>query len=81
VERSKESKTILTKTTRLLPNQTAPPIRDEAATFCGFNMHASVRIAAHDDIGRERLSRCGIATSILALTNSFAASLGVSVIG
>jgi len=32
-----------------------PPACDGAATFCGFNSHASVRIAAHDDRGRERL--------------------------
>jgi hypothetical protein len=34
-----------------------PPPCDGAVTFSGFNLHASVRIAAHDDVGRERLFR------------------------
>ena len=37
-----------------------PPLRDEAATFFGFNPHASTRIAADDDVGRERLFRYGL---------------------
>jgi len=35
-----------------------PPPCDGAVIFCGFNLHASVRIAANDDLGRERLFRC-----------------------
>ena len=31
--------------------------RDGAVAFCGFNLHASVRITANDDRGRERLFR------------------------
>ena len=39
------------------PNAPQPPPCDGAAKFCGFNLHASVRIAADDDRGRERLFR------------------------
>ena len=45
---------------------------DGAANFCGFNLHASVRIAADDDRGRERLFR-----SCLRPPFSLARSLGV----
>ena len=38
---------------------TAPPREDEAAERGGFNLHASVAIAAADDRGRERLCRYG----------------------
>jgi len=34
-----------------------PPPCDGAVTLCGFNLHASVRVAADDDRARERLSR------------------------
>ena len=35
------------------PNTPQPPPCDGAAKFYGFNLHASVRIAADDDCGRE----------------------------
>jgi Putative transposase/Transposase zinc-binding domain len=39
----------------------APRVRvEEAVTRHGFNMHASVTIAADDDLGRERLCRYGL---------------------
>jgi len=42
------------QTSRTETNPQPPPC-DGAVTFCGFNLHASVRIAANDDRGRERL--------------------------
>lgn len=38
----------------------AAPLRDEAVTRHGFNLHASLTIAAGDDLGRERLCRYGL---------------------
>jgi hypothetical protein len=38
----------------------AAPLRDEAVTRHGFNMHASLTIGADDDLGRERLCRYGL---------------------
>lgn len=38
----------------------AAPLRDEAVTRSGFNLHASLTIAAEDDLGRERLCRYGL---------------------
>ena len=38
----------------------ASPPRDEAVTRHGFNLHASLTIAADDDLGRERLCRYGL---------------------
>jgi len=38
----------------------AAPLRDEAVTRHGFNLHASLTIAADDDLGRERLCRYGL---------------------
>jgi len=43
-----------------------PPPCDGAATFCGFNLHASARVAATDDRGRERRCREGYASTVLA---------------
>ncbi|MGH7283815.1 MAG: transposase, partial [Polyangiaceae bacterium] len=40
-------------------SETAPPCDAEALARDGFNLHASVRIAADDDLGRERLCRYG----------------------
>jgi hypothetical protein len=37
----------------------APPVEAGAVERDGFNLHASVRIAADDDLGRERLMRYG----------------------
>jgi Putative transposase len=42
------------------PAEPAAPLRDEAVTRHGFNLHASVTIAADDDLGRERLCRYGL---------------------
>jgi len=39
-----------------VPPQTTPRATD-AVTHERFNLHASVRIEAHDDLGRERLCR------------------------
>jgi len=36
------------------------PVRDEAVKRQGFNLHASLTIAADDDLGRERLCRYGL---------------------
>lgn len=38
----------------------APFPRDEAVTRHGFNLHASLTLAADDDLGRERLCRYGL---------------------
>lgn len=38
----------------------AAPLRDEAVSRHGFNLHASLTIAADDDLGRERLCRYGL---------------------
>ena len=37
----------------------APPREEDAVELDGFNLHASVAIAADDDVGRERLMRYG----------------------
>lgn len=37
----------------------APSVAHDASDFEGFNLHASVRIDADDDLGRERLCRYG----------------------
>ena len=42
------------------PAEPAAPLQDEAVTRHGFNMHASLTIAADDDLGRERLCRYGL---------------------
>lgn len=42
------------------PAEPAAPLRDEAVTGHGFNVHASLTIAAEDDLGRERLCRYGL---------------------
>jgi hypothetical protein len=42
------------------PAEPAAPLRDEAVTRHGFNLHASLTIAANDDLGRERLCRYGL---------------------
>lgn len=42
------------------PGEPAAPLRDEAVTRHGFNLHASLTIAAEDDLGRERLCRYGL---------------------
>jgi hypothetical protein len=42
------------------PAEPAGPLVDEAVTRHGFNMHASITIAADDDLGRERLCRYGL---------------------
>ena len=42
------------------PAEPAGPLRDEAVTRHGFNMHASLTISADDDLGRERLCRYGL---------------------
>ena len=42
------------------PAEPAAPVRDEAVTRHGFNLHASLTIDAHDDLGRERLCRYGL---------------------
>jgi hypothetical protein len=42
------------------PAEPAPPLVDEAVTRHGFNLHASLTIAADDDLGRERLCRYGL---------------------
>ncbi len=42
------------------PAEPAAPLRDEAVTRHGFNLHASLTIAADDDLGRERLCRYGL---------------------
>ena len=42
------------------PAEPAAPLRDEAVTRHGFNMHASLTIGADDDLGRERLCRYGL---------------------
>jgi len=42
------------------PAEPAAPLGDEAVTRHGFNMHASLTIAAEDDLGRERLCRYGL---------------------
>ena len=39
------------------PAEPAAPLVDEAVTRHGFNLHASLTIAADDDLGRERLCR------------------------
>jgi hypothetical protein len=41
------------------PAEPAAPLRDEAVTRHGFNLHASLTLAADDDLGRERLCRYG----------------------
>jgi len=45
-----------------------PPPCDGAVTLCGFNLHASVRIAVDDDRGRERLFRDGRGLASATLT-------------
>ncbi len=40
-------------------SDSAPPRGADAFARDGFNLHASVRIPAHDDLGRERLCRYG----------------------
>jgi hypothetical protein len=42
------------------PAEPAAPLRDEAVTRHGFNLHASLTLAAEDDLGRERLCRYGL---------------------
>jgi hypothetical protein len=42
-----------------LPGVDAPPENQGAVDHDGFNIHASVAIAADDDLGRERLMRYG----------------------
>jgi hypothetical protein len=42
------------------PAEPAAPFVDEAVTRHGFNLHASLTIAADDDLGRERLCRYGL---------------------
>jgi hypothetical protein len=42
------------------PAELAAPLVDEAVTSHGFNMHASLTIAADDDLGRKRLCRYGL---------------------
>ena len=42
------------------PAESAGPLRDEAVTRHGFNLHASLTIGADDDLGRERLCRYGL---------------------
>jgi hypothetical protein len=42
------------------PAEPVAPLREEAVTRHGFNMHASLTIAADDDLGRERLCRYGL---------------------
>jgi hypothetical protein len=37
----------------------APPVDEGAVEHAGFNLHASVAVAAGDDLGRERLMRYG----------------------
>ena len=37
----------------------APPVDEGAVEHDGFNLHASVAVAAGDDLGRERLMRYG----------------------
>ncbi len=40
-------------------NETAPKKNGNVVSHLGFNLHAGVTIAAHDDLGRERLCRYG----------------------
>jgi hypothetical protein len=49
------------------PAEPAAPLREDAVTRHGFNLHASITIAADDDLGRERLCRYGLrpASSLL----------------
>jgi hypothetical protein len=42
-----------------LPGIEPPPVDGDAVEHDGFNLHASVAIAADDDLGRERLMRYG----------------------
>jgi hypothetical protein len=45
------------------PAEPRGPLRGDAVTRHGFNLHASVTIAAGDDLGRERLCRYGLRPS------------------
>ena len=42
------------------PAEPAAPLGDEAVTRHGFDLHASLTLAAEDDLGRERLCRYGL---------------------